>query len=668
MKIFALTVFLLLFFSSVSAEIIITQQPNPVYNYGDGITVPVIVKSTTDISGTLDMNLICNGVEKNFFKTDFLILAGEEKKYDGFVIFSREKIATPSFCKVKTIIGSSYATTNEFKVSDLINIELLTNKTNYNPEENIVIDGVATKENGVLADGFVDLIFFPENASQNITYKGTLNDGFFSVNFNLPKETRASGYSLKINAYEKNSEDVVINNGYANYDFDVNQVPTNLEVILDSSEIEPGKNVRIKTILHDQTGERISSTSVISIKDSFNEVREQTEKSTGDEFWEYSTAYNEAPSSWDVVAISDGITGTSRFKIIEKETADIKIINSTLVITNKGNVPYNESLTVKIDYEPVKFDVFLDIDETRRYVLNAPDGNYYVEVVGGGEKRASETVSLTGNAVSVREASGAISLTQYPLAWIFVILVLGFMFTMVLRKGYQKSFFGYITSPRRERAVQLHMPISRKEEISLRSKNRAELSLSLKGDKESSSLILLRIKNSDEIEGAEAEKILQQAIDFAEDNKAIAYLSEGYKNIMFILAPLTTKTFKNEKAAIEIAQKINEALQKYNKLAKVKINYGISLNSGDLVVRKDGSVLKFMSFGNSMNVSKKFASLANCEILLTDEARQRVFADRPVDRQTRNGTDVYILKEPKFKGDATKFIDNFKRRLDKDKY
>ena len=666
-KIFALAVFMFLFASSVSAEIIITQHPNSVYNYGDIVIVPMTITSTTDFFATPTAGIICNGIQMNLPMSSHHVTIGEDWKPELEVMVNRVAVATSGLCRIKITLNDKSVITPDFKVSDLINIKFLTNQTEYNPQESVVIEGRATKENGNLADGFVDLIFFAENSSQNATYKGTINGGFFSLNFILPKETGAGKYSAELNAYEKNSEGEIMNNGYANYDFSVNQVPTNLEIITESSEIEPGKNVKVKAILHDQTGKKIPSTAVISIKDSFNEVREQVEKPT-DEFWEYPIAYNEAPSKWRIIAISETVTGISDFAIKEMEIADIKIVNGTLVVANRGNVPYNESLTVKIDYEPVKFDVFLGIDETKRYILNAPDGEYYVEVLGNGERRASGTFSLTGKAVSVKEASGAVSLTRYPLAWIFVIFVLGFVFVMALRKGYQKSFFGYMTAPRKEKTVQLHMPLSRKENLLLKSKNRAELSLSLKGDKESSSLVLLKIKNADNLEGEEAEKVLQHAIDFAEDNKAIAYIPEGYKNITFILAPLTTKTFKNEKAAIEIAQKINEVLQKYNKLAKNKIDYGISLNSGDLVVRKDGSVLKFMSFGNSMNVSKKIASLANCEVLLADYFRGRIIADRPVDKQTREGTDVYLLKEPKFKGDASKFIDNFKRRMEKEKY
>jgi len=662
-KIFAFSVFLLFFVSSVSAEIIINQQPNPVYNYGDGITIPVTVKSAT--FGTLRMNLVCNGIDANFYTNGYRG-AGEEI-HNGFLIFDRVSVANPGLCRIRVNLNAESATTSDFKISNAININFLTNKTEYNPGETVLVDGTATKENGQSADGFVDLLFVSFNSSQNLTYKSTLNNGFFSASFVLPKDTKADKYILSLNAYEKNADNETINAGFATYGIHVNQVPTNLEIVRESSEVDPEQSLRIKAILRDQTGEKIPSTVVMSLVDNFNEIRGQMEKPT-DEFWEYPIVYNEAPAKWNVIAISEGVTGESDFTVKEREIADIKIINSTLVVINKGNVPYNESLTVKIDYEPVKIAVFLGIDEMRKYSLKAPDGEYYVEVLENGEAHASETISLTGKAVSVEEASKSLSLTTYPVAWVFVVLVLGFVFAMVLRKGYQRSFFGYMTAPRKDKIVPVKMSLSKKENLALKSRNRAELSLSLKGDKESSSLVLLKIKNVDDIKGGEAEKVLQNAIDVAEDNKAIAYISEGYGNIMFILAPITTRTFKNEKAAIEIAQKINNSLQKYNHLAKIKIDYGISLNSGDLVVRKDGNILKFMSFGNSMNHSKKVASLANGEILLTEEARQRVFADRPVDRQTRNGFDVYVLKEPKFKGDASKFIDNFKRRLEKDKY
>ena len=669
--IFAL--FFLLLVPILSAEIIITQQPNAIYNYGDIINVPVIIKSTNPLAGTMEMNLLCNGIENNFYRNGIFLAAGEEKSIEAGLILTKINAGNmPGFCTIKALLNSEYVLTNEFKVSDKVNIELLTNKTDFNPQENIIIEGKATRENGIQANGFIDMIFLPENTSQNITYSNTINNGFFSFNFILPKGTKAGKYLLKLSAYEKDFSGVLTNLGYLDANIQINHVPTSLEIVFEENEVEPGMPIKVKAVLRDQTGEKVSSSTIISLKDAYGELRAQTEKPT-DELWEFPVVYNEKSGTWTAVAISEAITSELKFEIKEKEIAEINIINNTLIITNKGNVPYNNSLLVKIGPETVELKVYLKVDETRKYTLNAPDGEYYIEIIHDGETKISETSFLTGKVISIREASTVLALTRYPLAWIFVILVLGFVFAMILRKGYKGSFIGYMSSPRKDKianpiSIEKELPFLRKRGLTLKSRNKAEISLSLKGEKQGTSLVMLRIKNPGDVTNSPAaEQVLQEIINFAEENKAIVYLSENtLSSILFILAPVMTKTYKNEKNAIEIAQKLREILERYNKLAKQKIDFGISLNYGDMVLKKEGSLLKFMSFGNILNVLKKIASLANSEVLLAEDIKNRILSEMSVEKQSRSGTDVYTLKEPKFKGDATKFINDFVRRMKKD--
>ena len=217
--------------------------------------------------------------------------------------------------------------------------------------------------------------------------------------------------------------------------------------------------------------------------------------------------------------------------------------------------------------------------------------------------------------------------------------------------------------------IERELPFMRKKGIMLQSKTKAELSLSLKGEKQGASLVMLRIKNSADIVNSEgSEQVLQELINTAEENKAIVNLSENtLNNILFILAPVMTKTNQNDKSAIMLANKIKEILEKYNKLAKQKVDFGISINYGDMVMRKEGSVLKFMTFGNIINILKKIAALASSEVLLAEDIKNRILKDISVEKQTRNGTDVYTVREPRFKGDASKFIEGFKRRMEKEK-
>ena len=630
------------------------------------------VKTTGNFVGNLDVNLICNGIQTNFYKNGLFLSPGEEKDIEASVLLNQQNIAgAPAFCVSRIEMGSESALTNEFKVSDLIEIELLTNKTEFNPEENIIIDGNAKKENGFPSNGFINLTFTSQNSSENLTFQNTVNNGHFSLGFSLPKETKAGKYLLKLTTYETDILGSVINKGYLDSNIAISQVPTSLEIIFENKNIIPGETVRIKTVLHDQTGEKIDSSSVISVKDSFNKLREQTEKPT-DDFWDISTAYNEPPGTWKAVAISQGITSELEFEIAKKESAEIKIVNNTLIVRNNGNVPYNETLLVKIGPESKNLAIALAVDETKKYTLTAPEGEYYIEVIESGKTQASESSLLTGKVIDVKEYSGALSLVKYPLAWVFVILVLGFVLIMSVMKGYNKTFIGYITKGKREvsSGATAGLSLIGKKPFTLKSKNKAEISLSLRGEKQMASFVLLKIKNAEELKGSQAaEQTLQEAIYSAEENKAIAYLSqEGFGNILFILAPVLTKTFKNEVDAITIAKKLFEILEKYNKLAKQKIDFGISLNSGDIVVKRETKTFfKFATFGNLMNTLRKIAAISEGMLLLGEDIKNKVFSEMSVEKHIKDGLSVYSLKEPRYKGDSTKFIKDFVRRLDQNK-
>ena len=199
------------------------------------------------------------------------------------------------------------------------------------------------------------------------------------------------------------------------------------------------------------------------------------------------------------------------------------------------------------------------------------------------------------------------------------------------------------------------------------SKNKAELSLSLKGDKQKASVIGLKIKNLDEIKKEQIIKeMLQKVTDFAEENKAVTYESQDY--LFFIFAPIITKTFKNEKKAVEVAEEIKKILTERNRILRKKVEFGISLNDGEIIAKKERGILKFMSFGNLIISTKKISSVSNEEVYLTKEIKERLMSDVKTEKKEVQGLEVYALKEIKHRTEEhKKFISGFIKRLEKNK-
>jgi len=666
-------IILLTQFISAEITIIINNPPNELYNLGDFFSIPITITSIGEVSGIFQMDLICEGHEVNFYKNSVWLSPGEEKNMEPSLSLTKEVIGEiKGSCVIKAIFKENYILTNEFQISSLINAHITSEEREFNPGDNILIKGGATKENGKDAEGFVQLEMLFDGSAE-IAQLETIHNGFFSINLSLPEDMKAGNYLVSLKVYEKNLEGDITNNGFTSYDILIKQVPTNLEISFENLEIEPGTDLKVKAILHDQTGKKIESSVIITIKNKDDKIIEQVETQT-DEFLEFPIVYNEPAEEWIVVAVSNKITSEANFKIKEKEDIKIELINRTVTITNVGNIFYNKTILIKIADESKNVDVFLEVDKEQKYILSAPDGEYEVEIIADNENKITGTVMLTGKVTNVKKAPrGVLSFVRYPIVWIFVILILGFVTFMILKRTHKKSFFGHIFFKKKGERKK-----PRNKDSIINSKNKAELSLSIKGDKQNVSLICLKIKNLKEVESskgkeqtknpkekskeANAKETLQKIVDLAEEEKAATY--ENQDNIFFILAPVKTRTFKNERSAVNIAKKIEDVLQNHNKLFRQKIEFGISLNYGTIIAKQEKGVLKFMSMGTLITSAKKIASLSEEEILLGKKIEERLKSDIKTEKEEKGNVTVYTIKEIKNKEANKKFINSFIKRIE----
>jgi len=656
-----LVVCVVLFSSLVSAEIIINQEPKNLYNLGDTINLPIKIATLIDISSPLELNLICNGIETEVYKEYIVLSAGEEVERNPAIPLVMSFIGRSSgTCKIKLILGGEEPLlTNEFTISNYINVNVKSEKTEFSPEGSIEIEGDAIKENGDLVNGVVEIEMVGQEV---IEIMDTVKNGYFYIDFLIPPETAAGQYSLNINVYEKDANGEVTSQGFADYSISITQISTSLEIAFENQEVEPGTDLKVKAILHDQTGEKIKSNAILTIKNDKGKILEEVEKST-DEFLEFPIKYNELSSEWTVAAVSGELTTETTFKIIEKEDVRIELINKTIILTNIGNVPYDNNVLIKIGEESININASLGIDKTQKYSLSAPDGEYEVEVTIDGESRFSGMAILTGKRIDVKESSrGLVSLVKYPFVWIFIIAVLGFVTFIIFKKGYKKNFIGYINSKRKKKDKEV---VISKKKLMINIKNKAELSLSIKGDKQNISLVCLKIKNLEDIksEKGNAKETLQKIIDIAEENKAFIY--QNHNELFFLLSPLKTKTFNNETAAIKIAQEIKEILTEHNKLFKQKIDFGISLNYGTIVAKSEKDSLKFMSMGTLITTAKKISSLSKGEVYLGEKMNLKLRPNIKTEKQDVGKVPVYTIKEIRDKEKHRKFIGEFMKRMEK---
>jgi len=659
-----LIAFLLLFTSIVSAELILTEQPNELYNLGGVIRIPAKVATTEGVDAFFTMKLICNGIETEVHKQYIFLLAGEEQTISTAIPLRTDFIGrSTGTCLLKAMLGYNYILTDEFTISDVITIDAALEKEFYKPKDSMIIEGNAVKENGENAKGFIDVKMLL--AGEEIhSISNTVKNGYVFVNSTLPKDLKAGEYLIQTEVYEKESNGNKSNKGFASYTMIVQQVPTSLELIFEEKPVNPGTKLQVTPVLHDQTGVAIEEVdALVTLRNQKGKILEKKDLKTS-ETYSYDILYNEPPANWSIEVESKEIITEEEFNISVNEAVDVKIVNKTVIITNIGNVPYNDTALVKIGNTTVNLNVALPVDGETSYSLSAPEGEYEIEVRAGNEK-LSETVSLTGNVISVKEVeNSALTRILGPFIWIVIIGILGFMAYFMYKRGYKKTFFGYVTKVKdkiKNRAGKSTKPASL-----ISPKNPAILSLSIKGEKQDVSLICLKVKNEkDLMKNDSVKEKLNDMVSLAEENKAVTY--ENQNNIFFIWAPAKTKTFKNQKTAVEVAQKIKDSLDKYNKLAKNKINFGMSLNYGTIVGKQDKEAFKFMSMGTLITTAKKLSTISNGEVYLSEKINEKVMADVKTEKHHKQNVPVYTIKEIRRKKDDKenkKFIHNFIKKLE----
>ena len=650
--------------SLASAEIIFTQPLSSSYNLGDSISVPIIIKTTNEVSGIFQMGLICNGTEINFYTTGIQLGSGEEANLvDPKLILMKKIIGNnKGECKIKAILNSAYALTSTFKITDKLEISGELDKTEIDAGEEIFIKGKVKRETGENSEGFIEANLLTGDLNEEIKQISTITNGKFNLNISTPLNLKAGNYFLEIKAYERDNEGAITNNGASQYNIRINQVPTNLELVFAEKEIMPGKSIKVNVILHDQTGEPINSTAFIIIKNSKGKIIEQKEISLEKSF-ELPINSIQPPEEWSVNTTSNELTTEEKIRIKENQEADIQIINKTIMVTNIGNVFYNKTVLVRIGDSPLNIPVELEVGESKKYVVKAPAGEYKVRI-SEGNKEVSEIMSLTGKAIGIEETSGK---SFGVLFWILLIIILGIVAFVFIKKLYKKPFFGKMMHKSKSEGFK-SMEIGKDFKMTPKTGSKAELSVSIKeGEKQEISVVCIKIKDLREMQErkSRAYETVQKIKEIAEENKAVVYESQDY--LFLIFTPIRTKTLKNEKPALDIAEKVKNNLEEHNKMFNQKIDFGISVNYGSIVGKQEGNVFKFMGIDSVIPTSKKIASLSEKEILLSSKINDLLRLYTKTEKSMRDGVSVFSIKEVKKEADdaTKKFINRFMERQKK---
>ena len=478
--------FTLLILTSFANAKILVSEPEKIYNLGDKLYLTVTTKPAS-VSGFFEIKLVCNNESltiERFIANRFK--AGEEQK------INIELPLTPQYiqqmrgdCYILASISDEEAATKTFLITDKITIKATLDKKSYDPGETITLKIEAIKANNEPLEGFVE-------ASGIADFSKAVVNGMVTETFTTPETTEAGNYDLNLFLYDI-ANNQILNHANKTLSIKINQVPQFIQISLSKLEAIPGENFSFGADIFDQAGKKMSGAISISIISPDGEEKHMTINSG--EIGSINLATNATAGTWKILASFENVNEEKDFVVKPVQRAKFSFSGPIFTVKNIGNCPYNKTIEIIVGGKKIKkeFSSPIPIGEERKFKIKGPKGEQEV-IVSDGSISEKKIIPLTGDVISISELKGP-RIFSKSILWAFIILVLLSFGSIIFFRFKNKSvkLRDKIKLPfkRQEQKQEQKQAV---EELEPKS-GIAESSLVLKGEKNKSAVICIKLKN-----------------------------------------------------------------------------------------------------------------------------------------------------------------------------
>jgi hypothetical protein len=657
-------VFLILFVA-ISSNLVVAEsyisQIEQGYNIGDEFNASITISPAKSTSNFFISTLVCDGQETEIYKSPFTIYGGSKKTVlistslnDFFVEGGRGQ------CYIRTNFGTEESRSRSFTITDQIDVSLDTEGIIFDPGQRVVMSGHAEKFQGPLKTGTAEIKI--EGIGQ--TFFSTITDGKFSLNFTLPDNAPSGSHQLKAKVTEKSDFDIIINEGESLSVFKVRQVLKELDIVLDTPTVSPTGQISYTVLAYDQAKEIIETEAAMTISRADKSEYQKTVVRTNQAITiPIETDFQ--PGNWNIEAKVSNLKKVRSFHLEEYKKLEFNLENDTLTLKNIGNVQYSGPVEISIGgVSEVKDISKLPIGESKKFRLIAPDGNYDIEIADGTNREKIGTTALTGKAISVEDIGGALGSNLTILIGIIVILVLALLAILLYRKvlkgqvltGVPRSLTSFMHKGKNVAASSPNKGVTKAVP--------AASALIDKGEKEESVIVSVKIKNPEILKGKNTAplKALDSALWKAKEQGAKIYAEGDFRIIIF--APILTKEKDNSLKAIRSAQTIERMLSEHNKRSQQKISFGISANTGSLIVESKDGKFRFMSVDNTIAATKRISQHSNSEVIISETLHRKTVGKIKVDKMKNEN--LWIVNKVIDRSAHKDYIKNFQSNTKKE--
>ncbi len=649
-------ILLIILISTASATITISS-PASIYNLGDTIYTTLTINPSV-VEGNFELNLICGEYSETFYKispAESAFTANQETKINHKIILSKEYIGNlTGECQLAANLGNIIAHSEKFRISSDINVQASLDKEFYDPGEAIVLEIDAIKSNGQKLEGFV-------KATGIIEFEKQILDGTIKEIFVTENNLEAGEYSLTIQAFDKDKNGEILNSKTTTLNFKINQIAYSVPLTIPSLEINPGKPFEFQATLFDQSGKnmqgRISIEFMSPLREKINLAVDSG--STGI----INIPTNATAGNWKLYSLYGRLIEERNIKVNEIPLLNYSFLedSSVLVIKNIGNGDFVGDINITIGQEPRNLSLNIKQGEERKFTLSAPTGEHDIRIEGGNnglEKR----LLLTGNAISIEDYGKFLLFSGYPFVW-SIIITLIILLGIVGFFRYNRKTFGLNSRVKSKIENLRNMKSDSRGRNILDQEKRAKLnnaqaSTVINGLREPSTIVTVRIKNElKPFIKNNVEKIIKE---IGEKHNAAMDFKE--RDIFMIFSSRKTKTYKNEYSAIKMGLEINTLLQESNRKYSDKIEFGIGINSGDLITSIEKGSLKYTGLGTTIPFSRKLAEMSKQEVIISEKVKSKLLREVRTEKIEIMGNTYYkVLRVSEREDNQNKLKDLLKR-------
>ncbi len=370
----------------VSANVDFSGSPKEYYNIGDKIPVQIVLSSPEP--SLLKSSMDCNARSVLYFVTPL-----DEN--------SPSQISVPDFTASSQLIGECHITlsveslegntllqksSSSFQITKDILLDTLTDKLEYKPGDTIKISGSIRKRSAISFKNASVLVSF-DGEVKSLEARDTL-DYAFPI-----KPTTRSG---------KREIEVTVRDGGGNEGSEILPITilpkaTSMNLIMNGKEYFPKSSVEFKMNVLDQADESMSVPIKAEIRNPSGTIIQSLEISSG-----MSSTFTldkfASPGTYTLRGSVAGISKEDRFYVKSVMRIDSRYENEMVIITNVGNVKYENKTSIILESKGKKYIITKDLQsETIDLSQEVPAGTYTITLPDSENGTAVRDVGIQDN-------------------------------------------------------------------------------------------------------------------------------------------------------------------------------------------------------------------------------------------------------------------------------